>query len=335
MPLFSKRFSLLQIITFSILISLVTSGSVYYVTSRKAAMTLAAASTPSYCNYNVKRMSGLKFVKPIMWVDQDCEADALAGTKKELNDIIERYKLNNGVIDASVYLRSNTDWTSVNEDVKYEPGSLFKVPILIAALKREEEQPGFLNTRVLFDKAQTINKKVAFASKSIVIGQSYSVKELLTYMIKYSDNNATQLVQHCLNKYKFQQLFSDIGLEVPNLDSNQYLINAQDYSLFMRTIFNAGYLTIPHSEFAAELLSECDFKDGIVKGIPAGTKIAHKFGESGNDKERQLHESAIVYIGNSTYLLTVMTKGKDIKQLSELIGELSRTVYNNMAAQSN
>ncbi len=58
--------------------------------------------------------------------------------------------------------------------------------------------------------------------------------------------------------------------------------------------------------------------------------IAHKFGESGTPIEMQLHESAIVYLKNKPYLLTVMTKGKDNKTLSKLIGEISAVTYKNM-----
>jgi hypothetical protein len=47
----------------------------------------------------------------------------------------------------------------------------------------------------------------------------------------------------------------------------------------------------------------------------------------------QLHESAIIYVKDKPYLLTVMTKGKDNKTLSKLIGEISSTVYKNMINQ--
>ena len=33
------------------------------------------------CNYNVDRMSGYKFIKPIMFVDKDCEAASLKPIK--------------------------------------------------------------------------------------------------------------------------------------------------------------------------------------------------------------------------------------------------------------
>ncbi|WP_333601427.1 serine hydrolase [Flavobacterium sp.] len=331
----SRKFSFIQVIITSLIISLMASGMIYWWLSDKEAAELAVNSEKKSCEYNIKRISGLKFVKPILWVDENCESDNLVSTKLKVADIIEKYKQVNGVTAASVYLRANGEWTVFNENEKYQPGSLFKVPVLITILKMDEEHPGFLNKVIPYTNKVETGKNISYVSKSIQLGQSYTVKELLTYMIKYSDNAATILLESNMDNKLMQKLFSDIGVEVPNVYANQYLFTVKDYSLFMRTIFNAGYLTIPNSEFAAELLSECDFKDGIMKGIPANTKIAHKFGESGNQNEKQLHESAVVYLDNGGYLLTVMTKGTDLKKLSDLIGEISKVVYTDVKNQSN
>jgi beta-lactamase class A len=329
----SKKFSIIQIILFSAVFSLITCGSVYFWLKKKNEEALISSSA-KYCDYSVKRIEGLKYVRPILWVDEACESDNLSGIKQKINQIIEKYKQSNGVTNASVYLRSGGQWTVVNPNEKYEPGSLFKVPVLITILKMDEDNPGFLNKVITYDTPVKVDKNLNYPSKTITLGNSYTIKELLSYMIKYSDNAATVLLERNMKNETLQKLFSDIGVEVPNAYSSQYYFTAKDFSLFMRSIINAGYLTINNSEFAAELLGQSDFKDGIVKGIPANTKIAHKFGESGNQTEKQLHESAIVYIGKKGYLITVMTKGKDIKILSNLIGDISRTVYNDVSNSS-
>ncbi len=332
----SRRFSLFQVAIFSVVISLMASAGIYAWISRKDNTTVAINSVKRNCEYNIKRISGLKFVKPILWVDENCESDELAGTKIKLTEIIEKYKQTGEANTASVYLRVNGKWTVINPDDKYDPGSLFKVPVLITILKMEEDRPGFLNMPVVYKNKVETGKNIAYASKTIQLGQTYTIRELLTYMIKYSDNAATILLENNMDNKILQKLFSDVGVEVPNIYADKYQFTASDYSLFMRVIFNAGYLTIKNSEFAAELLSECDFKEGIVKGIPAGTKIAHKFGESGDQTEKQLHESAVVYLDNgSGYLLTIMTRGKDMKKLSNLIGEISRAVYDDATVDSN
>ena len=98
----------------------------------------------------------------------------------------------------------------------------------------------------------------------------------------------------------------------------------------MRALYNGSYLNKENSEIGAELLSQCDFKRGLIAGLPQGTKVAHKFGESGKINEQHLSESAIIYINNSAYVLTVMTSGKDYKKLPEIIKEISANVYQSM-----
>jgi beta-lactamase class A len=293
------------------------------------------AETATACKYEVKRLEGYTYVKPLLFIDDYCEGDSLVTIKKEMNDIIERYKYEHGVVSASVYLRDyhNNSWTSVNEEVAYEPGSLFKVPILMAYLKMSEQKPGTLDKELLFETPFAINKNVAFHSKQIQLGKSYKIRELLKYMIAYSDNNATALLNNNLKPEVLKKLFTDFKLEVPDTTAQHYYFTVTQYSLFMRALYNASYLTIDNSEFAMELLNKCDFNKGIVNGLPKGTRVTHKFGESGTPVEMQLHESAIIYGRARPYLLTVMTKGKDNASLCNLLSDLSDSVYKNINKQ--
>ena len=333
----SKNFNLYHLLIVSILIS---SATYYFTTAeenKKFEQEKAEISKQSACEFSVKRLTDLEFVKPILWVDHQCESEKLLETKVKITDLINRYKANNDINAASVYIRFNgNDWTEINPDEKYEPGSLFKVPILITMLKMDEDHPGFLKKQLAFNKPFDTGKNVAFASKTIQLGHSYSVEELLTYMIKYSDNNATILLESAMDIKTLQRLFTDIGLQAPNAYSSKYLFTVKEYTLFMRTIFNAGYLTIKNSEYAAELLAQCNFKEGLAQGLPkTGIKFAHKFGESGNQFEKQLHESGVVYFKGGGYLITAMTKGKDNKKLSQLLSEISTIVYNDIRNKTN
>lgn len=333
----NKKFTLLHLILLSLLTAVVTFSLTSFLKERQFTEQSISTASAYTCNYNIKRMDGYKFIKPLMFVDEDCESDQLMGIKQKIAAVIDRYKTLGDVTTASVYLRvyAHNEWTSVNDSERFDPGSLFKVPVLIAILKQDELHPGFLNKSLVYNQRVDAGKNVAFTSKTIQFGQTYTVKELLTYMIKYSDNNATILLEKNLEPKILQKLFSDVGLEVPNMYASQYLFNTKEYSYFMRAIYNAAYLSTDHSEYAGELLSHCDFKEGILLGLPKGTKVAHKFGESGTQIDKQLHESAIVYLANKPYLLTVMTKGKDNKKLSQLIGEISQTVYNDMLYEAN
>lgn len=293
-------------------------------------------SSSSSCSYTVKRLNGYKFINPLLFVDNSCESEVLNTIKQGLINYIDTNKKSGDLMTASVYLKefNTNDWMCINENEKYKPGSLLKVPELITFLKMNEENPGLLNKEILFERYLITDKKPIFLSKSIQIGHKYTIRQLLDYMITYSDNNATMLLNNIIDIKTFQLVFTDLGLEAPDWKAGHYPISVKDYSLFMRALYNGAYLNVNDSEFATKLLSKCDFKDGIMKGLPANTKIAHKFGESGDPIEKQLHETAIVYLDGKSYLLTVMTKGKDNKKLAEIISNISTLVFQDMINRS-
>src|SRR6185295_18381478 len=97
-----------------------------------------------------------------------------------------------------------------------------------------------------------------------------------------------------------------------------------------RVLYNSTYLTSANSEYALSLLSQSSFKDGLVKELPPGVTVAHKFGEGGGPEENQLSDAGIVYDGSTPYLIVVMTRGKQLTELSQSISEISKQVYDYM-----
>jgi beta-lactamase class A len=79
-------------------------------------------------------------------------------------------------------------------------------------------------------------------------------------------------------------------------------------------------------------LGKCNFNEGLIGGLPSNIKAAHKFGEAGDPIEKNLSESAIVYLDNNPYILTVMVKGKEVTKLPEVIKQISATIYQKMSS---
>ncbi len=77
------------------------------------------------CSYNLKRLNGYSLIKPLMFVDNDCEAEDLNTVKENINKLIEGYKLAGDLISASVYLKdySKNEWIGINENEKFNPGN--------------------------------------------------------------------------------------------------------------------------------------------------------------------------------------------------------------------
>jgi len=93
-------------------------------------------------------------------------------------------------------------------------------------------------------------------------------------------------------------------------------------------------LNIP--EKALDLLSQVEFKQGLNKNIPQNIEVAHKFGERQlQDKSVQLHDCGIVYYPNHPYLLCIMTRGTNYNSLSNVIGQISGSIYSDINTRYN
>ena len=145
-------------------------------------------------------------------------------------------------------------------------------------------------------------------------------------MIKYSDNDATILLNLNINKRIYQQVFVDLKMATPP-DAGEYFVTAADFSKFFRVLYNGTYVRPEYSEFGLELLTHSTYNDGLRKGVDSSVTIAHKFGERIDGNKTQFHEFGIVYLKEDPYLIGVMTTGSSLTQLSEIVAEISRITY--------
>ena len=285
------------------------------------------------CGDNSFRLKGFQYIKPLVNESRDCESARYAPLKERLKNMIDDETKAGNITTASVYIKSfapGEDWTSVNSSTEYHPASLGKIPILITYLKKSETSASLLEKEVAYLKDSRQIPSQNFNFDSIKVGRRYKIKELLYYMIANSDNHATCLLQDNIDFPSFRQTFTDLGMDANKLIDTNYKFKAKEFSIFLEAIFNAGYLNMTSSEYASSLLAQCKFRDGILKKLPPQVKAIHKFGEYASGDNKELHESAIIYIDNTAYIITIMTKGHDFKNLSDLMGQISKMVYDYM-----
>jgi beta-lactamase class A len=291
-------------------------------------------------NFSEVRSGGYVFTNPLL----DCDnfhpsiLKSHVRLKKELNEYVDNTLKKGTATHISVYLRlmNNGPWIGINEDAFYSPASLLKVPLLIAVLKRAETEDTLLKQRILYDKPLETELSSDFiGSKSLKVGSTYTVDELLEYMIIYSDNNARLILMNLVGDQCLLNVESDLGVNLSNKDLSIDFISVKEYSSFFRILYNASYLNRNMSEKALELLSRVQFNEGIPKKLPKDIKISHKFGERafGDSDIKQLHDCGIVYVPGNPYLLCIMTKGTDFDPLIKIISDISEIVYKNVSAQ--
>lgn len=281
-----------------------------------------------------------EFINPLL----DCEvAEGVINApnekfKSDLRSYIDTLIAEHSLFKIGVYFRdlNNGPTFGLNEDEPFIPASLMKVPIMIAWFAASEDEPGILDKRITYKERFVLDApgiQHIPPAEEIFPGATYTIHELIHRAIKYSDNQAvTLLIKELPPKY-VRDLFAVLDIPDGVLNGPDGHLSVKEYASFFRVLFNASYLDRALSEHALKDLSETDFNDGLVAGVPYGILIAHKFGEAGDETAHQLHDCGIIYYPKHPYLLCVMTGGKNIDTLKRSIADISHFMYEKVDAQ--
>jgi len=248
--------------------------------------------------------------------------------KEIVDEIIGRGEANN----ISIAFRSlNNGYAfGINSEQKFRPASLLKVPTMIAYLKLAEDSPAILDRKILFAKSQQIGIPNNIPNPMIV-GQSYTIRELIERMIENSDNDAAMLLLKGIDDKEVEKTYAVFDLNVPKmLRPDQDFSSVSDFVRIFRILYNASYLNKEMSDYALNMLSKVYFADGIVGGVGNGTPVAHKYGEWYFNGVYQLHDCGIVYVQGNPYIVAIMTKGIELKKLSGVIRRISNVIYSHV-----
>jgi beta-lactamase class A len=177
-----------------------------------------------------------------------------------------------------VYFRNlnNGPWFGLREETKFAPASLMKVTLFISYIKWIEEDLSLFSKKIILSEANSMNQLIP-PEKNLIPGNDYTIGELLYAMIVYSDNAAGFTLLKNIPPERQNKTFIDLGIPPPDLTKKDYDISVKEYASFFRILYNSSYLSNNSSEKALEILAESAFRDGIVKPLPEGIKVAHKF----------------------------------------------------------
>jgi beta-lactamase class A len=277
-----------------------------------------------------------EYVKPLLYIDRKEESKVFSSLKYKLEEQVQALKTAGTVTEVGVYVRefNHGDWMGIGEDISFHPGSLFKVPVMIAALRIAERDSAFLNKKIPFflpkDKVLPVQN---YITDSLIQGRTYTISDLLKYTIVHSDNRAYWLLSQQLDWNVVNKVHTDISKDLPKRGAEDGLArtNARSYSKLLIALYNATYLKPELSEYAMHILAECKFDQGLKKGMPSTVKLAHKFAEWDNGSQFELHESGIVYLEGKPYVITIMTKGTKRADLPSAIAALAKTLYEGLS----
>ena len=280
-----------------------------------------------------------RFINPLLGFDTAEATDygQLVDLKDQLNHLVNQEVGQKNANKISLYFRDSysSRWIGINPDETFSPASLLKVPLMIAYYRWAENTPAVLSRAIKFDGKNDIdNEETIQPSQKLEAGKTYTVDQLINEMIIYSDNDAMQVLLSNVDTQVLNKVFIDMDILLPTNGQQQDFITAKNYSLFLRVLRAATYLSKYDSEKALELLAQSAFKDGLVAGVPSDVAVAHKFGEYGlidpvthQVSNREFHDCGEIFYPKDTYLLCVMTKGNDLGKLEQSVRDVSKAVF--------
>ena len=277
------------------------------------------------------------FINPLLGCDLKfaIRKTGYAQLKYKIEAYINSQKSSGNIAQTSVYFRDlvNGPWFGIEEDKNFTPASLLKPPVMITYLKMAEDNPAILNQKLKVTRLpRDVDKQHFKPEKTIRLGQVYGIYNLIERMIVNSDNRASAvLIDHLYQTIKEKDplvsTLREIGT-ITSLSKPLDEISVKSYASMFRLLFNSSYLSNEMSEKALRLLSKSVFKNGVAGGVPEDVKVAHKFGERQiDDGLIQVHDCGIVYFPQNPYIICVMTRGKDFTDLSSVIQEISKMVW--------
>lgn len=283
----------------------------------------------------VKKSEDLKLINPIYGFDLEIDkADPkISLLEKDLEELVG--EKDNNIVEkpVGIYFRELSyggATIGIHSSLTFAPASLFKVPLMMAYFKTAEKDPDFLQKKILYSTNTHTNEGEYFKpSQSIQLGTEYTVEDLIKSMIIYSDNEAVNLLKTDIDQKITNQTYKDLGIELPENQSEEEFMTVKNYASFFRILYNATYLNEEFSAKALNILSQSDFNQALTAPLPDNITAAHKFGERTVQATgvKQLHDCGIIYYPSHPYILCVMTKGENFDEQANLIRQISETVY--------
>lgn len=242
------------------------------------------------------------------------EEIALSSLKKELKKMTDGY---GGTWSVYVKQLKTGDIVDLNDKAMY-PASTIKAFVMAS----------------IYDQIQ--NKKLKMTPE---------ISRLLKNMITISDNESyNQLVRYhtssrsfvkgtaVVNKYLKKNGYGKTGCHSTlhpssssvTSDGKRNQASAKDCGLLLERIYKGTCVSKKYSREMEKLLLQQQRRWKIPAGLPAGTKVANKTGETSSSQ----HDIAIVYGKKADYVLCVFSQGCSESRGIYGIRNISKKVYN-------
>lgn len=249
--------------------------------------------------------------------------------ENELKEIIE--KCDEDISMLVKNLSSNKILFNYNEEKMYPSASIIKIPIMIEALSKADDlQIPLLSIIKIKD-----SDKVDF---SIITEQNLTecfFLELITWMIIYSDNTATNILIDLLGMDKINERINSLEMKNTKLqrkmmdfeaikEGKNNFTSLEDMLVVMEGLYRGEIINKEVSKRAIDIMKNQRDNTMLKRYIQENVVLANKTGELNNSN----NDVGIFYTKRADYFIGIfVNKVKDNQQAYEIIGKLSKKVY--------
>jgi beta-lactamase class A len=249
--------------------------------------------------------------------------------KKNPEDLRQKIKETIGTSwkNYSVLVRDlNSDFSmGLGEHVIFTGASINKIPIL-AVLYYKHQQGAVDMEKVVTLQQDDIQDYGTGSIRYDPVGSTYTVKTLARLMIEQSDNTAAFLLgNYVLGMDTIQQYMNNWGMEQTDMGNNK--TSNSDMGILFEKIYHEKIANHAYTMDMLSYMINTEFEDRIPILLPKTAKVYHKTGNGAG----VVNDVGIVKTDKNAYYIGLLTSDvTDEKATTELMGKVSKTVYDFM-----
>ncbi len=244
-------------------------------------------------------------------------------------------ELSEGIVDGRISVRvenlRNGASFNINEQKKYPPLSLNKVPLSVLIMQKVENGKVSLDTMIPIRNETRDNY---FGDLYQNQAKQLPLRVLLEKMLSESDNTAFYTLLEYLNKEDLRFLFDYYPIDFAayyntSIVNESFRLDVRKYSNVFRSLYLSTLLEAKNSEYIMTLLKDSAFDVKKLAGLPQDVTVVHKYGVGYINDLKSMHDCGIMYIPENTKILyCIMTEGLEADQAAQKIGLTLNKVYN-------
>lgn len=144
-------------------------------------------------------------------------------------------------------------------------------------------------------------------------GYEISIKTLVSYMIKYSDNRAANILVDMVGRKNINKFIKGLGMKDTNLGYYFFVTppkgvtnttSTNDLNAFFKMLYNGTCVSPKHDKQMIEIMKTTENRTKLCANLPEDVVVAHKTGAVTNVE----HDAGIIFTDKGDFAISVLTK---------------------------